>query len=175
MVELLSKLWRHGYRSLDRYRQQLSADTAEQTSQMSFLLNRQNVWDCSVHFRVFRSDISSSRTAMLTKEVAQNIGRVSQIHQLSRVYTRATCSLQHVARTGNMLLVRATCCLYLGNIINIHSILLTATSNMLSGNMLPWCKRSIRQILLWPLQLGITDTFASGLLFPFASLTDVSA
>jgi len=88
--------------------------------------------------------------------------------ELSRVYTRATCcpttccpNEQHVAIDGNMLpgnklLVRATCCLYLGNIfiyvtVDLYSfnplypatdgqqsnklatILLTATSNMLPG------------------------------------------
>jgi len=90
---------------------------------------------------------------------------------------RATCCRQHSLYVdgsmllGNKLLVRDTCWLYLGNIIIITIIYVTVdlysfvsssrratnwqqfccryrpTSNMLPGNMLPWCKRGFTVVV----------------------------
>jgi len=60
---------------------------------------------------------------------------------------REGLSRQHVARTSNMLPVsrkHVSLCIQQQTGNKLATILLMATSNMLPGNMLPWCKRGFR-------------------------------
>ena len=65
---------------------------------------------------------------------------------LSRIYTKATCSRQQVARISNVLPLPETCCLYLGNIITVHLCLTVDLQPFVSSNR--WATNWVRECLL---------------------------